>query len=109
MPTDPREGLTDEQANEAERLAQLKRMRELHEAFENVFGRPGSRTVEQTRVLEYLAKYVGNAREGIKFDGAGAVDPYRTIASVGQRAMLAEIWHRINWQEGVSSNVDTSG
>lgn len=89
----------------------LDRLRTKAEAYRKTFlGEDGKPQPYAKIVLDDLAVYCGEIREGLHLNQAGAVDPYATIYRIGRADVLKRLKYWFKWTEdgthGRECNID---
>lgn len=88
-----------EEENEIGRARALQHMRNVTQAFVDLFGPPGKRTPQGTIVLGELERFCGNRKLINELDDTGATDIYRTARKHGRCDVMQAIHDAIEWKE----------
>lgn len=91
--------LSVEEQNEIERARGLQHMRNVTQAFVDLFGLPTTRTPQGTIVLAELERFCGTRRLINELDNTGATDIYRTARKHGRCDVMQVIHDAIEWKE----------
>ena len=78
--------------------AQIGRIKERQEAYRNVFGEDGKRTVFQEAVLDDLRRFTKFGDTTIVKDGEGRFDGGLTAYKAGLQDVMKRVLLHINWR-----------
>jgi hypothetical protein len=85
--------------NEQARAEQQRRLRQRRDAYLNVFGEDGTRTIHQEIVLADLERMTRYGDTAIERDSTGRYDGGLTAYKAGLQDVMKRIYLRIRWRE----------